>query len=100
NSSESAQVVPDPLAVAGRRPAGDEVVVQRVLGNVAVIAARDDRGHGERAEGRALDGHLRNTVPQAKQRSTAPLSVAHDAHVPAGGRGAEDREVVALRLER
>src|SRR5205823_1261151 len=47
---ERAEVVPDPLAVALRRPAGGEAVVERVLWDVTVIRARHDRRHGERGE--------------------------------------------------
>src|SRR2546430_15694960 len=36
---DRAEVVADPLAVAGRRPAGGEVVVQRVLRDVGVLIA-------------------------------------------------------------
>src|SRR5947208_14440271 len=52
-----AEVVADPLAVALRRPAGGEGVVERVLREVAVIRARHDRRHGERSEIRR-DGEL------------------------------------------
>src|SRR5438034_8981121 len=40
-----AEVVADPLAVAGGGPAGGEVVVERVLRDVAVVPTRDDRRH-------------------------------------------------------
>src|SRR3989454_6137383 len=62
NGRERAEVVADPLAITVRRPAGGEVVVQCVLRDVAVIPARDDRGHGERGEGRALDGQDRKST--------------------------------------
>src|SRR5207249_10790593 len=42
---DRAEVVADPLAVAGRGPAGGEVVVERVLRDVAIFSARDDRGY-------------------------------------------------------
>src|SRR5207253_9968581 len=42
---DRAEVVADPLAVAGRRPAGGEVVVERILRDVAVVPTRDGRRH-------------------------------------------------------
>src|SRR5207237_299273 len=47
---DRAEVVADPLAVAGRGPAGGEVVVERVLRDVAIVSAREDRGYRERGE--------------------------------------------------
>src|SRR2546422_10108327 len=52
---DRAEVVADPLAVAGRRPAGGEVVVERILRDVAVVPASDDRGYRERGEIRRGD---------------------------------------------
>src|SRR5207245_5216388 len=68
---DRAEVVADPLAVAGRRPAGGEVVVQRVLRDVAVFQARDDRVQGGWGVGRGLEGAPRNDVPQGEERRTA-----------------------------
>src|SRR6266571_3427451 len=87
---ERAEVVPDPLSVALRRPAGGEAVVERVLREVAVIRARQGRRHGERGKGRAEDRDFRNAVPGA-----GAVPMAHDADVAAGCR----REGVALELE-
>src|SRR5207244_12151261 len=93
-----AEVVADPLAVAGRGPAGGEVVVERVLRDVAVVPTRDDRRHRHgfyRRCGASVDRGLGNAVPEAEQRRAAPLAVADDADVAARDR----REIVALGLQ-
>src|SRR5438552_3601166 len=53
---ERAEVVLDPLAIARRRPARGQVVVERILWKVAIIPARDDRGRGKRGEIGSDDG--------------------------------------------
>src|SRR5207249_1241476 len=95
---DRAEVVADPLAVAGRRPAGSEVVVERVLWDVAVVPARDDRGHWHgfyRRCGASVDRGLGNAVPEAELGRAAPLAVADDPDVAARDR----REIVALGLQ-
>src|SRR5436853_534587 len=67
-----------------------------VVGEAAVITARNDRSHGERGGERApLDGRFRDCDPPACERGPVPLAVTHDADVAGGDR----REDVRLDLE-
>src|SRR5207245_9807104 len=57
------EVVADPLAVALRRPAGGEVAVNGILGDVAIIRARGHGNQGKRETGRAEDVCLSADAP-------------------------------------
>src|SRR3989449_919818 len=52
---DRAEVVADPLAVALRRPAGGEVAVNGILGDVAIIRARGHCNQGKRDTVRSDD---------------------------------------------
>src|SRR4029077_11535842 len=69
---ERAEIVPDPLAVTGRRPARGEVGVERILWDVGIlVSARDDRDRGKwrddccnRVGGRLGTGEIRAIARQ------------------------------------
>src|SRR5207247_1252101 len=88
------EVVADPLAVAGRGPAGGEVVVERILRDVAVVPTRHDRRHRHRvrgSRGASVDGGFGDAVPEAELGRAAPLAVADDPDGAARDRGYRER---------
>src|SRR5690348_2629966 len=91
-----AEVVTDPLAIAIRRPAGGEVVVERVLGGVgALVPAGGERRDGRETHQSARDRHFGDARPNTELGSAVPLAVADDPDVATRDR----REGVTLGLE-